>query len=104
MAAPMCSTPASAVACRCSGSRRKRRFWTKTAPSQFDSVWEEHIEGRRNGRYHLTTQGARVYGFSYEHARDGRRTEFNEDVEAWQEDGCQWPGVEPLTVASSLLD
>ncbi|AWH51424.1 hypothetical protein C1925_20760 [Stenotrophomonas sp. SAU14A_NAIMI4_5] len=73
-------------------------------PSQFDSVWEERIEGRRNGRYPLTTQGARVYGFSYERVRDGRRTEFNEDVEAWQEDGCQWPGVEPLTVASSLLD
>ncbi|WP_313051696.1 hypothetical protein [Stenotrophomonas cyclobalanopsidis] len=73
-------------------------------PYQFDSVWEERIEGRRNGRYYLTTQGARVYGFSYEHARDGRRTEFNEDVEAWQEDGCHWPGVEPLTVASSLLD
>lgn len=73
-------------------------------PSQFDSVWEERIEGRLTGRYYLTTQGARVYGFSYERARDGRRTEFNEDVEAWQEDGCQWPGVEPLTVASSLLD
>ena len=73
-------------------------------PSQFDSVWEERIEGRRNGRYHLSTQGARVYGFSYEHARDGRRTAFSEDVEAWQEDGCHWPGVEPLTVASSLLD
>jgi len=73
-------------------------------PSQFDSVWEERIEGRRNGRYHLSTQGARVYGFSYERARDGRRTAFSEDVEAWQEDGCHWPGVEPLTVASSLLD
>ncbi|HBS56773.1 MAG TPA: hypothetical protein DEA38_13740 [Stenotrophomonas sp.] len=73
-------------------------------PTQFDSVWEERIEGRRNGRYYLTTQGARVYGFSYEHARDGRRTEFSEDLEAWQEDGCHWPGVEPLTVASSLLD
>ncbi|WP_256644309.1 hypothetical protein [Stenotrophomonas sp. 9(2022)] len=73
-------------------------------PYRFDSVWEERIEGRRNGRYYLTTQGARVYGFSYEHARDGRRTEFSEDLEAWQEDGCHWRGVEPLTVASSLLD
>ncbi|WP_416056070.1 hypothetical protein [Stenotrophomonas maltophilia] len=73
-------------------------------PYQFDSVWEERIEGRRNGRYHLSTQGARVYGFSYERARDGRRTEFVEDVEAWQQDGCHWPGVEPLTVASSGLD
>lgn len=73
-------------------------------PYQFDSVWEELIEGRLNGRYYLTTQGARVYGFSYERARDGRRTEFSEDLEAWQEDGCHWPGVEPLTLASSLLD
>lgn len=69
-------------------------------PYQFDSVWEERIGGRLNGRYYLSTQGAHVYGFSYERARDGRRTEFNEDVEAWHEDGCHWPGG----VAARVID
>jgi hypothetical protein len=27
-------------------------------PYQFDSVWEERIDGRLNGRYLLSTQGA----------------------------------------------
>jgi hypothetical protein len=69
-------------------------------PYQFDSVWEERIGGRLNGRYYLSTQGAHVYGFSYERAHDGRRTEFNEDVEAWHEDGCHWPGG----VAARVVD
>ncbi len=61
-------------------------------PYQFDSVWEERINGRLNGRYLLSTQGALVLDLSYERARDGRRTTFHDDVEAWQEDGCHWPG------------
>lgn len=73
-------------------------------PYQFDSVWQEDVNGHRNGRYYLSTQGARVYSFSYERASDGRRTAFTEDVDAWQEDGCHWPGIEPLTAASSALD
>ncbi|MFV7514407.1 hypothetical protein ACNPM2_18740 [Stenotrophomonas geniculata] len=73
-------------------------------PYQFDSVWEERIDGRLNGRYHLSTQGALVLDLSYERARDGRRTTFHDDSEAWQEDGCHWPGVAPLTVASGGLD
>ncbi len=61
-------------------------------PYQFDSVWEERINGRLNGRYLLSTQGALVLDLSYERSRDGRRTTFHDDVEAWQEDGCRWPG------------
>jgi hypothetical protein len=41
-------------------------------PYQFDSVWEERIDGRLNGRYLLSTQGALVLDLSYERARDGR--------------------------------
>ncbi|TGQ52612.1 hypothetical protein, partial [Mesorhizobium sp. M4B.F.Ca.ET.211.01.1.1] len=62
-------------------------------PYQFDSVWEERIDGRLNGRYLLSTQGALVLDLSYERARDGRRTSFHDDVEAWQEDGCHWPAL-----------
>ncbi len=29
-------------------------------PYQFDSVWEEHVDGRLNGRYTISTQGALV--------------------------------------------
>ncbi|WP_423163399.1 hypothetical protein [Stenotrophomonas maltophilia] len=61
-------------------------------PYQFDSVWEERINGRLHGRYLLSTQGALVLDLSYERSRDGRRTTFHDDVEAWQEDGCRWPG------------
>jgi len=61
-------------------------------PYQFDSVWEERINGRLNGRYLLSTQGALVLDLSYERSRDGRRTTFHDDVGAWQEDGCRWPG------------
>lgn len=62
-------------------------------PYQFDSVWEEHVDGRLNGRYLLSTQGALVLDLRYERARDGRRTSFHDDSEAWQEDGCHWPGA-----------
>ncbi|WP_188248609.1 hypothetical protein [Stenotrophomonas maltophilia] len=62
-------------------------------PYQFDSVWEEHIDGRLNGHYRLSTQGALVLDLRYERARDGRRSSFHNDVEAWQEDGCHWPAM-----------
>ncbi|MCF3496190.1 hypothetical protein C7E15_05875 [Stenotrophomonas maltophilia] len=62
-------------------------------PYQFDRVWEERIDGRVNGRYRLSTQGALVLDLSYERARDGRTTAFHDDPEAWQEDGCHWPST-----------
>lgn len=60
-------------------------------PYQFDSVWEEHVDGRLNDRYTISTQGALVLDLRYERARDGRRTSFHDEIEAWQEDGCHWP-------------
>ncbi|WP_164280591.1 hypothetical protein [Stenotrophomonas indicatrix] len=59
-------------------------------PYQFDTVWEERVDGRINGRYMLSTQGARIYSFSYVRARDGRRTDFDEDVNAFLDDSCHW--------------
>ncbi|WP_295566399.1 hypothetical protein [uncultured Stenotrophomonas sp.] len=69
-------------------------------PYQFDSVWEERIDGRVNGRYRLSTQGALVLDLSYKRARDGRTTAFHDDPEAWQEEGCHWPGG----VAARVID
>ncbi|MEG0184499.1 MAG: hypothetical protein RR704_13720 [Stenotrophomonas sp.] len=60
-------------------------------PYQFDTVWEERVDGRVTGHYTLSTQGARVYSFSYTRQRDGRRTDFAEDLQAFQDDGCHWP-------------
>ncbi|AVO32561.1 hypothetical protein [Stenotrophomonas maltophilia] len=62
-------------------------------PYQLDSIWEEHVDGRLNGRYLLSTQGALVLDLRYERARDGRSTSFHDDPEAWQEDGCHWPSA-----------
>jgi len=59
-------------------------------PYQFDTVWEERVDGRINGHYTLSTQGTRIYSFSYVRARDGRRTDFDEDINAFQDDGCHW--------------
>ncbi|MCR8715347.1 hypothetical protein [Stenotrophomonas indicatrix] len=59
-------------------------------PYQFDTVWEERVDGRINGHYMLSTQGARIYSFSYVRARDGRRTDFDEDVNAFLDDSCHW--------------
>ena len=60
-------------------------------PWQFDSVWLEHLDGTVNGRYLISTQGARIYGFDYVHARSGRQTAFHEDIGATTDNGCQWP-------------
>lgn len=57
---------------------------------QFDSVWEECIDGCFNGCYLLSIQGVLVLDLSYECVCDGCRIFFYDDVEVWQEDGCYW--------------
>ena len=59
-------------------------------PYQFDSVWEERIDGRLNGRYLLSTQGALVLDLRYERARDGRRSSFHDDVEGVRPALCRF--------------
>lgn len=59
-------------------------------PWQFDTVWEEHLDGKVIGRYAITTQGARIYGFDYSNARTGRQTGFSEDPGAMTSTGCAW--------------
>ena len=59
-------------------------------PWQFDSVWEEHLDGKVIGHYAISTQGARIYGFDYTNARTGRQTTFSEDIGALTDTGCRW--------------
>lgn len=59
-------------------------------PWQFDSIWEEHLGGKVIGRYAISTQGARIYGFDYTDARTGRQTAFSEDLAAMTDAGCHW--------------
>ncbi|MET4615022.1 hypothetical protein ABIA71_000584 [Stenotrophomonas sp. 2619] len=59
-------------------------------PWQFDTVWEEHLDGKVIGRYAISTQGARIYGFDYTNARTGRQTTFSEDIGALTDTGCHW--------------
>ncbi|QHB73352.1 hypothetical protein [Stenotrophomonas sp. 364] len=59
-------------------------------PWQFDTVWEEHLDGKVIGRYAISTQGARIYGFDYTNGRTGRQTAFSEDIGALSDTGCRW--------------
>ncbi|MGE8215710.1 hypothetical protein D3C87_455920 [compost metagenome] len=59
-------------------------------PWQFDTVWAEHVDGKVNGQYAVTTQGARIYGVHYTPARGGRATAFHEDISAMTGSGCHW--------------
>jgi len=59
-------------------------------PWQFDSMWEEHLDGKVIGHYAISTQGARIYGFDYTNARTGRQTTFSEDIGALNDTGCRW--------------
>ena len=59
-------------------------------PWQFDTVWAEHLDGKVIGRYAISTQGARIYGFDYTNARTGRQTAFSEDIGAVTDTGCRW--------------
>ncbi|MCF7751638.1 hypothetical protein KQ945_12845 [Bacillus subtilis subsp. subtilis] len=59
-------------------------------PWQFDAVWEEHLDGKVVGHYAVSTQGARIYAFQYTNARNGRQTDFSEDLGAMTETGCHW--------------
>ena len=59
-------------------------------PWQFDTVWDEHLDGAVIGHYAISTQGARIYGFAYTDARTGRQTAFGEDLGAMTDAGCHW--------------
>lgn len=59
-------------------------------PSEFRYTWLEVSDGRVTGEYGLSSQGARVYDFSYKNLRNAQKFAFTE-LDLPGEDGkCQW--------------
>jgi len=60
-------------------------------PSEFTYTWSEVVDGKVNGLYVVTSQGARFNSFYYK-SNNGRVTEFKEKIEAYNNDGsdCIW--------------
>jgi hypothetical protein len=61
-------------------------------PYQFTTTWWEMVDGRINGEYEMTSQGAIVYSMTYTNARTGKKTDFTwaQDVDASAQTGCRW--------------
>ncbi len=61
-------------------------------PFENESTWLEIVDGRPAGKYIVTTQGARTYGFTYMSASGSKRVEFAEDLDAQHDgnSGCSW--------------
>jgi len=57
-------------------------------PFEFTTTWKEATPG--GGTYTVVSQGAKVYGFTFVRAKDGKRFEFEQDLEALEENGCRW--------------
>ncbi|MDY0973321.1 hypothetical protein [Siccibacter turicensis] len=60
-------------------------------PSEFTVTWSEVIDGKVNGLYVVTTQGARFNTFYYK-SLSGKKTIFEENIGAYTNDGndCKW--------------
>ncbi|HCR9738771.1 TPA: hypothetical protein OPR14_004245 [Citrobacter koseri] len=60
-------------------------------PSEFTYTWSEVVDGKINGLYVVASQGARFTSFYYK-SNNGRVTEFEEKIEAYNNDGsdCIW--------------
>lgn len=61
-------------------------------PYEFETTWLEIVDGRPAGKYVVTTQGARTYGFTYTAADNSKHTDFSEDLDAQPDGnaGCAW--------------
>ncbi|MXN76317.1 hypothetical protein GR157_16415 [Burkholderia sp. 4701] len=61
-------------------------------PYQFTTTWLEMVDGKVNGEYEMTSQGANVYSMTYTGARTGKKTAFMRasDVDASEKAGCRW--------------
>lgn len=60
-------------------------------PSEYTYTWSEVVNGKDNGLYVVASQGARFTSFYYK-SNNGRVTEFEEKIEAYNNDGsdCIW--------------
>ena len=77
----MCVMPARPQWLRLTLASQESTVLAEDRPWQFDTVWDEHLDGKVIGHYAISSQGARIYGFSYTNARTGQQTAFGEDVE-----------------------
>lgn len=59
-------------------------------PWEFTSHWLEVVDGRISGEYVVVSQGANIYGFSYLNFRNQKKTEFEQDISALQDNRCEW--------------
>ncbi|BET98457.1 hypothetical protein [Xenorhabdus taiwanensis] len=60
-------------------------------PYMSTTVWNERIQGKVNGTYTITSQGARIYGFNYINKK-GKQVNFEENEEAYniEKKDCIW--------------
>jgi len=59
-------------------------------PSEFESHWQETTSDGTGGTYVVVSQGALIREFRYIRKKDGKIFQFEEDIEASTERGCDW--------------
>lgn len=59
-------------------------------PSEFRHRWLEIVDGRINGEYALSSQGANVYGFEYVGRRTGKRVSLPKASLPDESGACAW--------------
>ena len=69
-------------------ARKEARNEEAGRPSEFTTTWKE--AGAGGGVYTVVSQGARIYGFTYRRAQDGKTFAFDEDLDATGDDACAW--------------
>jgi hypothetical protein len=67
----------------------------KGRPSEFESHWSEINSDGSGGTYIMVTQGARIYDFKYVRKKDGKIFNFEEDLDAFTDNGCEWSDLPP---------
>ena len=59
-------------------------------PWHLTTIWLEVVDGKITGEYEVSSQGARIYGFTYKNYRNSQIVHFSEDHAAHEDDGCKW--------------
>lgn len=59
-------------------------------PWEWETTYAEVIGGAIKGRYIVASQGARINGFTYVAPGSGRKTEFVDLLDVYDDDGCHW--------------
>lgn len=71
-------------------SEKELRRVSGGRPSEFEMTWEEVTPEGPGGRYVMVSQGARIYDFQYRGKKAGKALKFEEDLDAFAENGCVW--------------